>query len=247
MSLIFALSAILLTSLLSGVLGMGGGILLAGLLAIVLPLASALIIHAVAQLSANSYRAFLHRHAIQWRIVKHYLMGLLVTVGVFLLWRITVDKPVFYLSLGLIALTSQYVPQSKTLNACKPIHAILAGISVTALHLFVGVAGPLLDVFFQKTPLNRFQIISTKATTQSIGHFVRISFYFTIYQQQWFAIELHPIVFLAIIPIAVLGTKLGSKLLHNVNEQQFRHYSRILLQTLGAVFITKGILGFASS
>ena len=44
------------------------------------------------------------------------------------------------------------------------------GVVVSATQLLAGASGPLLDVFYLNTPLNRYQVIASKAITQTLGH-----------------------------------------------------------------------------
>jgi uncharacterized membrane protein YfcA len=241
MALILVVTATFLTSLLSGVLGMGGGIILAGILSILLTLPMALTMHAIVQFTANSYRAYLLRQDIEWRIVSRFLIGLVVAASLFTAMPFTLSKPYFYLMLGTIALSSHYWPKSLAFNAQKTSHSVLCGLSVTTLQLYVGVAGPLLDVFFQRTKLNRFQIVATKAMTQSLGHFTRIGLYVAVLKSYWVDAHLSIETILALMILALLGTRLGRELLKQLNELNFKSYSRRLLMAVGVVFIYKGL------
>jgi uncharacterized membrane protein YfcA len=243
MTLIILFFTIFMTSLLSGILGMGGGFILAGVLGLILPLPAALFIHAVTQFTANTYRASLHWKHIQIRIVKNYVIGMTVTVALFSLGSVMIDKPLFYLLLGTIAISSHFVPKRLTLDATKTTHSVAMGLLVSALHLFVGVAGPLLDVFFQRTSLNRFQIVATKSATQALGHLVRILFYLSLYIEFQINETITSWVVAGAVALAIVGTYAGSLLLTRINEKQFQRFSRYLLNVLGILFIVKGASG----
>ena len=62
-------ATVVLTSMLSGVLGMAGGIILMALLVALKPVAAAMIIHGVVQATSNGSRAFLLRRHIALRIL----------------------------------------------------------------------------------------------------------------------------------------------------------------------------------
>src|SRR5258706_5827949 len=51
------------TAFLSGLFGMAGGLILIGVLLAILPLPSAMVLHAVTQMASNGWRAFLWRGA----------------------------------------------------------------------------------------------------------------------------------------------------------------------------------------
>ncbi|EAR07305.1 TSUP family transporter [Reinekea blandensis] len=243
MTLVLSLLAIALTSALSGILGMGGGFILAGVLALLLPLPAAMFLHAISQFTANGYRAWLQRQHIEWRVVRHYLFGLLLAVSVVALLAVQLNKNWFYLLLGGVALFSQLVPRSLSLDATKPAHAFTAGLLVSALHILVGVAGPLLDLFFQRTSLSRFQIVATKAATQLLGHLMRILLISTLWQGDWLGTAVAGHWFAMAILVALIGTNLGTRLLRLINERQFGHFSRTLLCVLGCLYIGKGLIG----
>ena len=51
------------TSLISGIFGMAGGMLLIGFLLFVVPVQTAMVMHGVTQIAANGWRAFLRARA----------------------------------------------------------------------------------------------------------------------------------------------------------------------------------------
>src|SRR5712671_966564 len=61
------------TAFLSGLFGMAGGLILIGVLLTILPLPSAMVLHAITQMASNGWRAFLWRSHIRWRPVSIYL------------------------------------------------------------------------------------------------------------------------------------------------------------------------------
>src|SRR5438105_14625127 len=71
---LLAVSA-LVTSFISGILGMAGGMILMGILLAVLPLPVAMMLHGITQLASNAWRALLWRREVDWRIFRGYLYG----------------------------------------------------------------------------------------------------------------------------------------------------------------------------
>ena len=63
------------TSFLSGLFGMAGGLILIGVLLALMPLPTAMVLHAITQMASNGWRAFLWRSHIRWRPVCVYLIG----------------------------------------------------------------------------------------------------------------------------------------------------------------------------
>ena len=69
-SIILVVSAFI-TSSISAVIGMGGGIILLGIMAIIIPEGYMVIaLHGMIQLFSNSTRSLVFRNHIKWRIIK---------------------------------------------------------------------------------------------------------------------------------------------------------------------------------
>jgi uncharacterized membrane protein YfcA len=82
------------TAFLSGLFGMAGGMILIGVLLTLMPLPSAMVLHAITQMASNGWRAFLWRSHIRWRTVSIYLIGCAVALAAWSITRYVPDKPV---------------------------------------------------------------------------------------------------------------------------------------------------------
>ena len=71
------------TSFISGIFGMAGGMLLIGFLLVLLPVPVAMVFHGVIQIAANGWRAWLWRHHIRWRVVLQFGAGSAASLAVF--------------------------------------------------------------------------------------------------------------------------------------------------------------------
>jgi len=73
------ITAALFTSTLSAMIGMGGGIVLLGLMAILMPQGYLVIaLHGMIQLIGNGTRAFIFKDAIKKNIISNYFYGSLI-------------------------------------------------------------------------------------------------------------------------------------------------------------------------
>ena len=68
-------SSALVTSFISGILGMAGGMILMGVLLALLPLPAAMFLHGIVQFAANGWRALMLRREIDWRVFGGYAAG----------------------------------------------------------------------------------------------------------------------------------------------------------------------------
>src|SRR6476660_3029640 len=98
--LLLAVSA-LLTSFISGILGMAGGMILMGILLALLPLPVAMMLHGITQLASNAWRALLWRKEVDWRVVRGYFYGAMAMTLVFAVVKLVVGKPIALVVMGL--------------------------------------------------------------------------------------------------------------------------------------------------
>ena len=116
---------------------------------------------------------------------------------------------------------------------------------MTAAQLLAGTSGPLLDVFYLKSSLNRYQVVTTKAFTQALGHVIKLLYYSSI---AIIAVEpidplLTPGFILGSVSLAIVGTWIGTRFLYRVNETTFRTVTGRIILILGTLAILKGAGG----
>ncbi|UXN73950.1 TSUP family transporter [Devosia sp. A8/3-2] len=170
------LVAVFATSMISGIFGMAGGLILLGILLLILPVGTAIAVQGMVQLIANGSRAFFSRAYIDWRVLGIMTLGLLTAAAVLFIVRYTPDLATVCITIGLLPILL-WIPQSRlALDASKPHHAFICGFLGGGINLAVGVAGPTIDMFFIRTPMDRRTIIATKAAAQCSITPARFSF-----------------------------------------------------------------------
>jgi len=231
------LIAVFITSLISGVLGMAGGIILMAILVTVLSVSSAMIAHGLVQATANGSRAIFLREHIQWSILPAYLLGASLATGLFVSLTLVPDASTILICIGLFPWIARLLPSMRGLNITQKSTAMLCGTLVTGAQLFAGASGPLLDIFYLNTPLNRYQVIATKALTQTLGHVLKTIYYTLIVQ---FSDSLPIWILLLAMTSAVLGTRVGTRLVDYFSDAQFRKYSGAAILVIGTFCLAKG-------
>jgi uncharacterized membrane protein YfcA len=235
-------ATILATSALSGVLGMGGGMILMGVMAALLPIGTAMVLHGLTGVSANGYRAWLLRRHIAWKILGLYAVSAVATTALLWQWRFVPSPMTVYLILGGLPLVVMALPRRLAFDATRPWHAVLSGILVTVVQCTAGVAGPLLDVFFVHAPLDRRAIVATKAMTQTLSHALK-----TVYFGGMVAVADDTAwVYAVAVGLSLVGTAIGRRYLESMDDAKFRLWSRRLILTICAVYIGKAAYAFAA-
>ena len=82
------------TSFISGILGMAGGMILMGILLAVMPVSGAMMLHGVTQMASNGWRAWLWRSEIDWRVFRGTAFGTLVVLGFFSVFQLVGSLPI---------------------------------------------------------------------------------------------------------------------------------------------------------
>ena len=227
------------TATLSGVFGMAGGQIMLGILLVFLPVAPAMVLFGATQLAANGYRAILLRRYVVWGITLRYMVAGAAAFALMRWLSYLPDKATMYLVMGLMPFAAELLPKSMTPDVTRPGMPYVCGFVVTVLHLLAGAAGTVLDVFFQKSPLDRLSIVATKAVSQVFGHIARIAYFGSFLGSVSDAGPLW--LYAEVILCAMLGTQLGAAILHRITDGDFRKWTRIVITCVSLSFIARGL------
>ncbi len=254
MQLALLLPLVALTATISGALGMGGGVILMGLLAALLPAPAAIALHGAVQLSSNLFRGWLLRREIERRALAFYALGAALSLVVCARLTLVPSNRALFLGLGSVAIAgtlgrrwlgravgAKFGGRLGTLSMRSPLVAAGCGATVTATHLVAGAAGPLLDVFFLESSLSRKAVVATKAATQSLSHGAKIA-YFVLLAPAVLSTSGVPLWgYAALVAGALLGTLAGTRLLERLSEQRFRKLTYAFVLGLGLVYFARGL------
>ena len=237
MDILILILAAFITSSISAVLGMGGGIILLGIMAIIIPEGYKVIaLHGMVQLFSNTTRTYVFRQYIKKNLIKQFFSGALIGVSISIIIiiiliqyfevgsaneiKVEILKPfigffiVWYLFL-------KGPKKERNINSFIPV-GFIAGLS----SIFIGAVGPLIAPFFLSKNLNKEQIIANKAASQMITHFTKIPlfvYFFNMnYKAEWN-------ILLPLIIAVYLGTNFGKRILSFIPEKLFKKLFKITL------------------
>lgn len=237
LSLIVA-GSVIITSAISGVFGMAGGMILMLVLGMLLKVEAAMVLHGVTQFVSNGWRAVLWRQWIDWKIIGYYAVGAAPALILPLAIAYVPDKATMLILLGLVPFVALAIPARWALDASKPIHAVACGFSVAGTQLLAGVAGPLLDTFFVRSKIDRRAVVATKAVTQALSHTLKVAYYGALIAA---SPDLAPEVYGAAIVAALIGTTLAGPLLEKMSNESFRRWTRVIVLIVGGIALGQGI------
>jgi uncharacterized protein len=242
-ALVFFSMLVASTAFLAGVFGMAGGMILMGGLLFLVSVPDAMILHGITQMTSNGWRAGLWRHYVNWSIVAHYCVGLIGACIVFSALQLVPDERIIFLVIGIVPFLSRTLPDRMVPQVGQRGGAELCGFICTALQLLSGVSGPMLDVFFVRSGFDRRVIVATKAACQIITHLAKLVYFgFLVGEATEHAFD--PVILLAAISMAILGTTLSRTVLERLSNLHFQRYTWWLVMTIGAVYLVRGVMGY---
>lgn len=234
---ILAVSAVV-TSFVSGILGMAGGMILMGILLAMMPLPAAMMLHGITQLASNAWRAILWRSVVDWRVFREYVAGALAAMGAFIALQLVVSKPVALIVMGFTPFITLVLPEKLHLNVERRGHSFACGAICSTLSLTAGVSGPILDVFFVHARMTRQAVVATKAMTQSFSHLQKIAYFGGIAVVAGSAVE--PWLGAMMVVLAIAGTTLSRRVLERMDDRAFRFWTRWTVMVLGLFYLGQG-------
>jgi len=239
LALAIVAATILATSFISGIFGMAGGLILLGVLLVFLDVAPAMVLFGTIQTASNGWRATLWWRHVDWGIVWRYLIG---ATAMFLVMRsvaLLPSKAALYLGLGIIPFGAYLLPRQLTPDITRPGAPYICGALILVLQLLAGAAGHILDIFFQKSSLDRKTIVGTKAVTQVSGHLFRIAYFGS------FAAAFDATVpwwgYVTAIALAIAGTSIAGLVLLRMTDDGFKMWSRRITIGVAVVYLARGL------
>ena len=228
-------ATIVFSSFVSGVFGMAGGMILLGVLLNYFDVATGMILFSIIQLFSNGWRVVQWRQYVLWPIFGWYLIGAAISFAV--MWTIAIvpDKATVYLALGLMPFVVEALPRSMRPNIEWRGVPFVTGLMTTVVQILSGVGGLFLDIFFQKSMLDRKTTNATKAVVQSLSHVVRAAYFGSVS-------GIGDVPLWACVPailLAIAGTSLAPFVIERMTDHGFRRWTRLVIFAVSAVYLVR--------
>jgi uncharacterized membrane protein YfcA len=233
------------TSLVSGVMGLAGGMMLLAVMLHWLDPVVAIPVHGIVQLVSNGSRAWFQRAHVRWDAVWRFAWPLVPAgaAGLALLRAIPAD--VGRLAIGAFVLVATWAPQALRLGGAAagaggdPRRALPSGGALVGfLSTAIGATGPLLAPFILALGLTPPATIGTLAACQIFQHGAKIA----LFGAAGFDFARFALPALALCVAAIAGSALGARLLDHVPERAFRTAVKAVLTVLALQLVVEGAL-----
>jgi len=245
MEIVILILSAFISSAISAVIGMGGGVVLLGIMALIIPEGYMVIaLHGVIQLVSNTTRTYIFRKYLNKNIIKIFFIGAIIglCISAYIIYILTqffevssaneikTDflKPI----IGVFIIWYLFLKKSLTIENTRSFFYAggLSGLST----VFIGATGPLIAPFFLNNQFNKNVIIANKAACQMITHFFKIPLFVYFFNVNY--IENYYILLPLIIAV-FFGTNLGKKILGFIPEQTFRKLFKMVLFIIAITLI----------
>jgi len=250
MELFILIIAAFITSSISAVIGMGGGIILLGIMAMIIPEGYMVIaLHGIIQLISNTTRTYVFKKHLKNDLIKQFSIGAFLGVGIsvviiFILMhffevssandiKVEMLKPL----IGIFIIWYLFF-KKKSLKKKSNSFVKVGGIAGLS-SIFIGAVGPLIAPFFLNRSLTKENIIANKAACQMITHSSKIPLFIFLFNVNY--IQEYKI----LVPLTAavfIGTNFGKYILNFIPEKLFNKLFKGTLFIIAIRLILTGYL-----
>ncbi|MEE2924736.1 MAG: sulfite exporter TauE/SafE family protein [bacterium] len=220
--------AAFLTSSLSAIIGMGGGITLLAVMILFLPWKVLIPIHGCVQLISNATRVLSFIRYVNWKIFSTFILACIPASYIGLKAVGQFDETLVKAFIGVFILYAVFLaPRLKKAIARIFKNFFLAGILAGSISMVVGATGPLIAPFFINSNLEKEEIIATKALCQTMVHLIKVILFGALLG---FSVTDYSVLLACMAVGVILGTFFGKWILENkVSDTLFRFLYRFVL------------------
>ena len=218
------------SSIISGLVGMAGGVTLLAVLTFFFPMSILVPIHGTVQFASNVSRSFILKAHIQKESFIPFLMGVpFGAVGVYFLLKAIPTPQWALIVVTFLLFYVAFKPKKLPELRLGSFGFFILGGTASFLGALIGATGPLLAPFFARSDFEKEEIVATKSACQILVHLVKFPIFITLaFPYQDYAIEIGLMVFGVIV-----GTKIGTSLLKRVSTQWFMVFLKVALALTG--------------
>ncbi|MFK7890245.1 MAG: TSUP family transporter [Granulosicoccus sp.] len=229
-----------LTSLVTAVAGLGGGLLLLALMAQLLPPSILIPLHGVAQFFSNANRGVIHRDKLDWNYLKPFGFGSLIGAFAFVPLLVFVNAVIGAMAMGCFILAITWFPKLFNVSRLPP---LFSGTLTSGLGVLFGATGPLAMSAHPKEHWSKGQIVGNHGAAMAFQHGVKvIAFLVAGVQLQQYLPHM-----LVLFVGAWLGTFIGTKILRKVSDKRFKTILKWVLTLLGIRLIVVNLLALTAA
>lgn len=223
-----------LSSIISGMTGMAGGIILLALMLSWVQVAFIIPLHGAIQAVSGLSRTFLFFSYLRWRIIIHYSLGVLpgALIGILIFKLLPGD--VFKILMGVFILAVTWLPKLRpTKGGGSERYFVILGFFSGMLSTFLGASGSLIAPYFIRDDITKHELIATKSTCQGIVHVVKIPIFGFVGANVF--VHWQQVLLLGL--ASFIGILIGKRMLNLIPDKMFFIFFKALLTIISVRII----------
>jgi len=225
------------TSVIAGVIGFGGGMLLIAILPLFLSPNLIIPIHGIAQLASNSSRMVFSLKDVQWVLLPKFLVGSLIGVVLFGFLLSNMSTEYVPIGIGLYIILNLWSTRF-TKFIKKYENYYLIGLLQTGLGLIVGATGPLSLTVLTKELHSKDEIIATSSMFMTISHLAKVPVFMAI----GVSLSEHFTLLMYMVLGSILGSFIGTRVRLAANNEQLILVIKVLLSVMALRMLVTAIV-----
>ncbi len=244
-SIALLLAVSFVASLITAVFSLGGGILMLATMAMVLPAAVVIPLHAVVQLGSNGIRCALQWRHVDWGLLTPFLVGNLLGAVAGGWFVVELPASVFEISIGLFLLMMIWAPWLWL----KPMQLLgdrgdgqramgVTGLITGGLTMLFGATGPMIVAMLRGYAVEKMTFSATHAAAMSAQHAVKI----VVFLALGAALSAYLPLVVAVIIVGALGTVAGGWILVRLSGERFALLLDIAITVMAARLLWSGLI-----
>lgn len=232
------LITVFLSSFISGVAGMGGGILLLTIMLPMFPLQVVIPLHGVIQLTSNTSRVLISFRDIDVKVFTLFTLGALIGSLLVLPFDMEFHSNSIKMLLVVTILLFTWLPLNNIVLRFKGKFFIIGVIS-SFLSNFIGATGPLSAPFFLHSHLKKSHFVVTKAACQLPIHLFKV----IIYVVSGFVLKDWIFHIITAMPLVITGNIMGKCVTQKIDGDNYKVIVKFIITLITVRMLIKIISG----
>ena len=230
--LLIAVSAA--TSFLTAAAGIGGGIVLIAVMAVLMPAHALIPVHGAVQIGSNAGRAAIMLGSVQWRVILLFCLGSLLGAAIGGATAVRLPPAALNIGLACFILWSVWGP---SVSAPGRFRVVLTGAFSSFLTMFFGATGSFVSAMVKTMKLGRLEHVATHSACMVAQHVIKVLAFGLL----GFHYGPYAGLIVAMIASGFVGTVIGKRVLVKMKDETFHRVISVLLSLLALRLFYEGV------
>lgn len=224
-----------LTSFVTAAFGIGGGVMMVAIMAVLMPAQAVIPIHGVVQIGSNAGRTAILLPQVQWQVMVPFCAGSVIGAAIGGLTVVELPPAILNIGLAFFILYSVWAPPVTAPGRFK---VVATGIFSSFLTMFFGATGTFVSAMVKSMRLSRLEHVATHSACMVAQHFIKVVAFGIL----GFNFAPYAALVVAMILSGFLGTVIGNHVLVKfVSDGVFHRVLAGLLSLLALRLLYEGV------